>query len=188
MQVVPKDTPAPLPTAPETAESGKRLRKPQSPEQRLAAAEKQAVRRMVAKLKGAKSRAQALELLGKVDPSSPAAPAAAAPPPPPAPVATPEQFAEPARQLWAAINEQGLKGTRYEVHQSQLPVLVDGTAPVMAKYLPRTVATPEGAFAAALLMVFGVPAVKHAVEWWQEQAEKKAGAAAAAEPAESPAP
>lgn len=39
-------------------------------------------------------------------------------------------------------------------------VLADGTAAVLAKYLPAVESTPEGAFLAALVLVFGPPTLK----------------------------
>lgn len=89
------------------------------------------------------------------------------------------EFVGTAMMLWAGVAER-VKETRYTlegpevdhvlVGETKVPVtskmklLVDATAPVLAKYMPEVTTSAEGALCLAVVMVFGMPAIGHARE------------------------
>lgn len=85
-----------------------------------------------------------------------------------------------------------LEGTRYSISGKRTvklgdttvdvdpqATLVQGLAPLAAKYLPTTIATPEGAAVLCLFMVFGAPAFAHALEMMRDMRREQARAAGA---------
>ena len=182
-------------------------RRPLDPEKRDRAAARALVRREVQRLKGAKDLGELEKLFeerrggkGKPKSDSPAdpptqapapvsvAPVAAPAPLPAAPSDTPQGPGWPrpseiaaaapmAAALWSQA-AQLLRGTRYEIAQPQLGVLVEGTAPLVAKYaIPKS---PEAAAGIALALVFGPPAIAHLFELGARYIERRKGALKAA--------
>jgi hypothetical protein len=170
-------TPAPFPV--ESVSVEPEGSKPVDEVKRAKAAAKAAVRRRIEKLKAAKS-VDELERLMKQEVRSEAAPADAEPAAPTQ--SAPEQSApagwpleeavraatEPAEMLWSQAALL-LKGTRYALDKDKQKVLVNGTAPLLAKWLPVVGNTPEAAFIVAVTMVFGPPAIAHLMEPKEEK-------------------
>lgn len=103
------------------------------------------------------------------------------------------QYQPMAFDLWRQL-QLGLAGTRYAIPPPEvvelptlddkgepamaritidkLAVLAEGTAPVLAKWLPSVATTPESAFVQVVAMVFLPPALGHAKEFvtaWMNQ-------------------
>lgn len=92
--------------------------------------------------------------------------------------------------VWSQIGD-ALAGTRYAIGAEEkdfvelevaggtaklapkVKTLAEGTAPLLAKYVPQVAKTPETAFVVAVALVFGPPAIKHGAEvlgdWWQKR-------------------
>lgn len=103
---------------------------------------------------------------------APAGTSAAAPPPQSDPLDKPEHPGWPSRREVQAISPMvesfwrqsatALAGTRYQIGDPQIGILVEGTAPAAAKYaMPKSC---EAAAGLALVLVFGPAAVGHLVE------------------------
>lgn len=100
------------------------------------------------------------------------------------------QYTPVAAALWSQIGD-ALAGTRYAIGAEErehvemeipggkvklapkIKTLSEGTAPLLAKYVPQVAATPETTAALAIALVFGPPAIAHGAEalrsWWQKR-------------------
>lgn len=178
--------PAPGDNAGPAPAGGKRERKAPSPEQARLAAERKRLKRQMEKLLAdgdAEAIAAAARKLAGEGGEAPAAasePAAlerreeapaAAEKPANAPTAEEVAAMVPVAQSMVAMVAGSLKGTRFDpMKPSPNPLggddiiparaLTEALAPVLAKYLPAAVATPEGQLALVAVMWLGPPTVE----------------------------
>lgn len=187
-----------LPHSPPPPAKPAKTRKPVDPDKRARDMAAKNISRRLDALKAEKDVAKlekAIEALDKVRGAAPAegkpaepAPAPVAPAEPPAPPGWPSkaliaEFTPMALTGWTKAAELA-KGTRYafdapkkvkvlgeELEINPIEQLAGGSAPLLAKYLPGAIASPEGAFLLAVAMVFGPAAIGHALElgvaWWE---------------------
>jgi hypothetical protein len=169
-----------------TQQPGKAGRKPPSPEQAKLAAERKRLKRRLEKLlaegDAAALAAAAAKLEGEGEREAPAAPSEdapaaleKAPEKPAAPTAEETAAMVPVAQSMVAMLAAPLAGTRYDPMRPKpnplggediVPAraLTEALAPVLAKYLPAAITTPEGQLAMVTLMWLGPPTLELVME------------------------
>lgn len=141
------------------------LRKPRNAQKRKRDATIAAFRR---KVNSAQSEEELEQLRKKMegggsDPDQKAANEAAPPPPPPADLV--KEFKPLAEAAWQTVARiLGGAGPRWELRPDEVKQLVDATAPVLAKYAPNVLASPEAVLAIAVVGVFGPRAIAEVQE------------------------
>lgn len=183
---------APPPPASPPGAAGDAPRRPRNAEKRERDAAAAKLRRRMA---AAKSAAELEAMVSKLDgPQVDAGVAAAAAAPAeekkaPAAPPSPElvaQFAPLAKTAWeTSARILGQAGPRWRLREEEIKALADATAPVLAKYVPQLLASPE--FMLGLVMA-GVFTPRIVDEVKERRAAKRAKAVQGPPPDVSPAP